>query len=199
MTYAYIKDWSKSTFKNIEKLFNVDIIAPKNTMEIGVFEGKTTFWMLDNYPSIKSHIAIDPFRGNYNISDDVLDMIEDRFYENMTYCKSAESKLTFIKSKSTEALYNVHKEHDFIYIDGDHTANVVLNDLVLSFNALRTGGVLLCDDATNWKYTDHANGNKSGDISLCPRLAIDAFIHCNWKNLEVLTLPANNQVAIKKI
>lgn len=198
MSYVYIKDWSKSSRKNIEKIFSKDLIAPKMTMEIGVFEGQTSFWMLDNYPSIDLHIGIDPFRGNYSVDETLLDIVEDRFWQNMQECRHA-SKFRFIKAKSNVALYDIHNHLDFIYIDGDHTADAVLTDLVLSFNLLRSGGVMLCDDATNWKYTDHKTNEKSGDISLCPRLAIDAFIHCNWKNIEVLDLPANNQVAIKKL
>jgi len=199
MTYTYIADWSKSAKKNIEKIFSVDVIAPKHTMEIGVFEGQTSFWLLDNYPSIQQHIGIDPFRGNYGVDDTVLDIVKDRFYTNMTYCKNAQEKFKFFEQPSNVALYDVHKQMDFIYIDGDHTSNVVLSDLVLSFNCLRQGGVILCDDATNWKYTDRVSSTKDGDITLCPRLAVDAFIHCNWRNIEVLDLPANNQVAIKKL
>lgn len=198
MSYNYIIDWSKSSIKNIEFIFNKYLISPKRTMEIGVFEGRTTLWMLDSYKSIEHHIAIDPFRGNYEVSDDVLDLVRDRFVDNLDQC-AHKSKVEFHECRSVDVLNKIDGPLDFIYIDGDHTSSSVLEDLVRSFQIIRPGGVILLDDATRWKYTHHSSNTKSGDPSLSPRMAIDAFIHCNWARLEVLDIPATDQVAIMKI
>lgn len=198
MSYNYIVDWSKASTKNITFIFNKYIISPARTMEIGVFEGRTTFWMLDTYTSIQSHIAIDPFRGNYEVDDTILDMVKDRFLENLSQCNH-KNKVRFYECRSVDVLCDIKDTFDFIYIDGDHTSSSVLEDVVRSFQMIRSGGVLLLDDATRWKYTKHASKEKSGDPSLSPRLAIDAFIHCNWGRIEVLDIPDSSQVAILKL
>lgn len=198
MGYNYIIDWSKASTKNIKYIFDKHITRPIRTMEIGVFEGRTTFWMLDTYPTIAQHIAIDPFRGNYDVDETILDMVKDRFLENKSRCGSSD-KIVFHESKSVDVLSRIEGTFDFIYIDGDHTASSVLEDIVRCFQLIRTGGVILLDDAARWKYTLHSTKEKSGDPSLSPRMAIDAFIHCNWNRIEVLDIPDSSQVAIIKI
>ena len=198
MSYNYYVDWSKASTKNIKYIFDKYVIRPSYTMEIGVFEGRTTFWMVDNYPSIVNHIAIDPFRGNYEVDETVLDIVKDRFMDNLNNCTSKD-KITFYGVPSSDVIHRIGSGIDFIYIDGDHTAASVLEDVVRCFQLIRKGGVILLDDATRWKYTKHATKEKSGDPSLSPRLAIDAFIHCNWNRIEVLDIPDSSQIAILKI
>ena len=99
---------------------------------------------------------------------------------------------------SVNALKKIEGTFDFIYIDGDHTAASVLEDLTLSFTVLNPGGVILCDDAVSWKYTHHSTNTKSSDLSLSPRIAVDSFIHCNWSRIDIIDLPNANQVAFQK-
>lgn len=198
MSYNYIVDWSKASTKNIKHIFDKYTIAPSYTMEIGVFEGRTTFWMLDNYSSIHNHVAIDPFRGNYDVDETILDMVKDRFDENFFNCPN-KHKISFYNERSVDVLYKLEPGFDFIYIDGDHTAASVLEDVVRSYQLVRKGGVILLDDATRWKYTKHSTNEKSGDPSLSPRMAIDSFIHCNWNRIEVLDIPDSSQIAILKL
>lgn len=198
MSYNYIVDWSKASTKNIKHIFERYVRTPSVTMEVGVFEGRTTFWMVDTYPSITKHVAIDPFRGNYEVDETILDMVKDRFIDNLNECPN-KTKIEFYENKSINVLPTLTEQFDFIYIDGDHTSSSVLEDLVLSFHLLKTGGVLLLDDATRWKYTKHSTNEKSGDPSLSPRLAIDSFIHCNWNRIEVLDIPDSSQIAILKL
>jgi predicted O-methyltransferase YrrM len=198
MSYNYFVDWSKASTKNIKYIFDKYITHPKSTMEIGVFEGRTTFWMINSYPSINRHVAIDPFRGNYEVDETILDIVKDRFLDNLSQCPQ-NSKIEFHESKSVDVLNLLNERFDFIYIDGDHTASSVLEDIVRCFQLIRPGGVILLDDATRWKYTKHSTKEKSGDPSLAPRMAIDAFIHCNWNRIEVLDIPDSSQVAILKI
>ena len=173
MSYNYIVDWSKASTKNIKYIFDRHITHPKSTMEIGVFEGRTTFWMVDSYPSINRHVAIDPFRGNYEVDETILDIVKDRFLDNLSQCPH-NSKIEFHESKSVDVLNLLNEEFDFIYIDGDHTASSVLEDIVRCFQLIRSGGVIILDDATRWKYTKHSTKEKSGDPSLAPRMAIAA-------------------------
>lgn len=197
MSYNFIADWSKSAKKNAEYILSKYTIAPKRTMEVGVFEGQFTLWLVDNYPSIVEHIGIDSYRGNYEVDDTLMDIAYDRWVENLNKCRHSH-KVNFYKQPSQTVLKELQGEFDFIYIDGDHTAAAVLEDLVLSFSLVKSGGVILCDDAVSWKYTHHSTKVKSDNLALSPRLAVDSFIHCNWHRLDIIDLPASNQLAFVK-
>lgn len=197
MSYNFIVDWSKATRKNAEYIMSKHAIAPQKTIEVGVFEGQFSLWLLDNYASITHHVGIDSYRGNYEVDDTVMDIAYDRFLNNLDNCRH-KHKFEFHRDTSLNALKSLSGEFDFIYVDGDHTSSAVLEDLVLSFALLKPGGVILCDDASSWKYTHHSTKTKSPDPSLSPRMAVDSFIHCNWPRLDVLELPASSQVAFQK-
>jgi len=77
---------------------------------------------------------------------------------------------------------------DIIYIDGDHTAAGVLADAVLSFQLLKTDGVLIFDD---YRWFEERLPEE-----LRPRIAIDSFITSYRNALEVVY--RGYQVFIKK-
>jgi len=178
-----------------------NIPAPKVVIEIGVFEGYFTFNMTEMI-AVKNkdyiHYAIDPYEG----ASDVLTknrIIEAEksfhsFYSNFKY----KDHIKPMKKNSWEGLmdlYNAGIKADLIYVDGDHRASTVLNDMVLGFKLLNVGGAMLCDDSVSWCYTEK-NGVKPLDYS--PRLAVDAFIHCNWGIVDPLILPNGYQTAFIK-
>lgn len=65
---------------------------------------------------------------------------------------------------------------DFIYVDGDHTAEQVLRDAVNADKALKVGGLLAFDDYA-WGLGEDR-----------PKTAVDAFLSCYAKRYEVLEL-----------
>ena len=197
MSYNFITDWSRSAKKNADFILSTHVITPRRTLEVGVFEGRFSLWLVDTYPSIEEHVGIDSYRGNYEVDDTVMDVVYDRWIQNLSECRY-KHKVNFIKQPSQAVLRSIQGEFDFIYIDGDHTAAAVLEDLVLSFALIRSGGAILCDDAVSWKYTHHSTKIKSDNLALSPRLAVDSFIHCNWDRLNVIDLPASNQIAFVK-
>jgi predicted O-methyltransferase YrrM len=77
---------------------------------------------------------------------------------------------------------------DFIYVDAAHDAMNVMRDAVLSFDLLKVGGVLVFDDYRWTVMPDELDR---------PAMAIDAFITCYSRQLEVLD--TGWQVAVKKI
>jgi len=87
-------------------------------------------------------------------------------------------------------LYNRGVKADLIYVDGSHFAKDVLTDAAISFEMLNVGGVMLFDDAVSWRYGQV--------IQDSPKIAIDAFIMCNWNRLKVLEMPNGYQTAIQK-
>jgi hypothetical protein len=182
-------DHIKSSFLQILN----EHIVPLVSIEIGVFEGETTFNITDlliqretNY----KHYAIDPFKASENLRQEVVDNAKLAFKKNMLEFPQVE----LIEKNSFDGLLELYQrgiKADFIYVDGSHFAKDVLSDAVIGFELLNIGGVMLFDDAVSWRYGDH--------IQDSPKIAVDAFIQCNWDRLVVLEMPNGYQTAIKRV
>ena len=175
--------------------------APKTVIEIGCFEGHTTFglteMMVQQNPNYK-HYAIDPYDMSDDLPLDVLNEAGQLFISNLEEFKYKDN-VEFIHDTSWNGLLKLlHRgvKADLIYIDGDHRAETVLNDLVLAFGLVDAGGVILCDDCVSWKHQD---SEKRYNLQSSPKLAVDNFIQCNWDKVEVLTLNNGYQTAFRKI
>ena len=188
----------KGALQNISHLVSI-YGAPKTIIEIGVFEGGTTFWLSDNLSKTNKSsqiYAIDPHVGSNDMSEDFT-VIKENFEYNLAVHPA--KNVNYIQKHSKDGLLdliNMGVKAELIYIDGDHRAAEVLTDLVLSWELLTVGGIVLCDDTTTWKYKD-TNGTESAQMS--PRLAVETFIQCNWHKLNVLSIPDGAQTAFIKI
>lgn len=186
----------KSNFTSIFQLFGI----PNTIVELGVFEGASTVWLSDTFSRFNNNLkihAVDPHVGSQDLEEFDFSNIQRNFLHNIKSTKF--SNIIYHNSTSTAALLSMTQEKispEFIYVDGDHTAAQVLTDLVLSWQLLPKGGIILCDDATNWKYKNKQNVFL---LQSCPKLAIDYFIHCNFEFLEILSLPSSHQVAFRKL
>jgi predicted O-methyltransferase YrrM len=139
-------------------------------LEIGVYEGRSVLWMLDNiltHPSARL-TAVDGFPGD----------LEQRFRANLDRSGQA-AKASVLKGLSQHVLRKLDLESfDIIYIDAGHAARDVLADLVLSWGLLKPGGLVILDDYA-WK-------SKEFPDDLRPQLAVDAFITANRNGLVVV-------------
>lgn len=174
---------------------------PRTVIEIGCFEGLTTFglteMLVQQNPNYK-HYAIDPYDMSDDLPLDVLNEAGQLFMSNLEEFKYKDN-VEFIHDTSWNGLLKLlHRgvKADLIYIDGDHRAETVLNDLVLAFGLVDVGGVILCDDCVSWKHQD---SEKKYNLQSSPKLAVDNFIQCNWDKVEVLTLNNGYQTAFRKI
>jgi len=197
MTYKVTWDMTPNAMQNIDHIIRSNGI-PNTIVEVGVYEGHTTCTMSDSYtpynPNLKIY-GIDPHVGSVEIEEDPI-VIHNNFMYNINACKH--KNIEFIRKHSEDGLLDlIHQgvKPEFIYIDGDHHASTVLTDLTLCFKMLVTGGIILCDDATDWKYTDK-NGTASAQMS--PRLAVETFIACNWHKLQIIRIPDMGQTAFRK-
>lgn len=187
------------------KLYNLRHIveqfgAPSCVVEIGCYYGKTTIEFVNNVVHLNPRLhyyAIDPYKDSLDVGED-LEMV----YNHITsYLQTYPYKdhITLMRQKSFDGLIELKQQGvrpQLIYIDGDHTASTVLGDLVLSFEILVSGGVIICDDSVDWQYTDNA-GRK--DPQMSPRLAMETFIACNWQRVQPILLPYSYQTAFKKL
>ena len=186
--YKFSVDWTSTNapewYKILEKYKGKPDI---NFMEIGCFQGRSTVWLLEN---ILTHATaritcIDTFEGSVEHQDDtykhLLPTLYDTFCHNTSYFGE---KVIIKKSKSQDTLkeLTVNKEYyDFIYIDGDHHAAAVLEDAVLAFPLLKSGGIMLFDD---YLWGEHMmNGRLNLNV---PRPAIDAFLSIYADKIQII-------------
>ena len=141
---------------------------PLNYLEVGVFEGLSLIWMLENVLTnpASSATAIDIFCGDY----------EKTFYANLELSGFSD-KVTTIKDYSQLALRGLPFEsYDIIYIDGSHTKNDTLEDAVLSWRLVKKGGLIIFDDYRRQDPEPKEN----------PKFAIDGFARCFEDYFEVV-------------
>jgi hypothetical protein len=180
--YVFAEDWFtpyiplwEETLAHLKGKPNV------NYLEIGVYQGRSLIWMLENIltdPSSQAS-AVDIFDGTYY----------KIFLENLEMGGFAE-KVTIIKGYSQLELRKLPLDSfDVIYIDGSHVASDVLIDAALSWDLLKVGGVMIFDDY-EWL-------RESLPAISRPEIAIDAFMEVFQPRIEVLH--KGYQVVIKKI
>lgn len=150
-------------------------------LEIGCFEGMATRWMLDNILTNPSSeiTVVDTFegsaehKGNDNLK---LATLMDRFEENVIDVTTS-GKVLIHKGMSKVMLRPLQFEYyDFIYVDGSHHADDALQDLCLSWDLLKPGGLMICDD--------YAWNNHPDRLNAC--IAMDAFLACFEGRYELL-------------
>lgn len=146
--------FTRRFFANFKLIMNEFVNKPTSFLEIGVFQGYTAEWILENilkHPDSR-YIGIDPwerfkvFKKRFDTEEkwklemlDRIDMLRSRYA----------GKAEFIKGFSQEILLQerVRKnKYDIVYIDGNHTAIAVINDFVLSWPLLKVGGIMIFDD-----------------------------------------------------
>jgi hypothetical protein len=197
-TAYYDMDPDNIKLNNFEYIFN-KVSLPGIVVEVGCYYGKTTgalvHRIVPQVPSMQYH-AIDPFDTSIDVGED-LEEIYQMFIKSLNSFPYKDN-IIFHREKSFDALVKLRNNKispQLIYIDGDHTAGVVLSDLVLSFDILAPGGMIVCDDSISWKYKDK-NGNE--DPQMSPRMAVESFIMCNWSKIEPFSLPSGHQTAFIK-
>ena len=169
--YTFTTDWFSKNIPNWVRVLSEMKGKPDlSYLEIGVWEGRSFFWVLDNiliHPSSRA-IAMDVFFGDE----------EQRFLDNVRRSGHA-SKISVIKGFSQEELRNLKLNSlDLIYIDGDHRSKGVLMDAILSWDLLKDGGILIFDD---YKFPP--------DIprEMRPEFAIDIFVSLFQDDIQILS------------
>jgi predicted O-methyltransferase YrrM len=163
-------------------------------LEIGSFEGKSTTWLLDNILTDESSniTCIDTFEGGFEHAQMHLNLnnLYNIFLNNISqYGK----KVIPIKKMSSIGLLEQtvrDKKYDFIYIDGCHESKEVLEDMVLSWQVLKEGGIMILDDylwGIHRGETDQTNA---------PKISIDSFMNCYARYIDILEI--DYQVVLRK-
>lgn len=140
--------------------------TPLAYLEVGVFEGRSMLWMLEN-------VLTHPESRAVGIDIELF----DNYLRNLVRsgkCASVQN----LRGPSQDLLHTLPKKaFDLIYIDGSHLGRDVLVDAVLAFERLKVGGLMVFDDY-QW-FTDWAPEIRPGP-------AIDAFVTQYRHELEIV-------------
>lgn len=192
-------NWFASTdaIRNFEK--HLAPLADKPdllVLQIGAYTGDATEWIVNNIftpkymdKNILRLIDVDTWEGSdepVHHSMDWQDVWQTYLLKNDW---GLNANLVVPMKMTSDKYFSImeHREFDFIYVDGDHTAFQVLKDGINAWSVLKPGGILAFDDYT-W---DLGKG-----IFYNPRYAIDAIIELLGDMAEVLEI--NGQAWLKK-
>ena len=123
-----------------------------NILEIGTYTGVSIIHLLNLIPNSYATV-IDTWK-NYDECQLMENMdrnqVEQSFYRNIK-TKNLENRIETLKGDSSEMLMKLLRKNDkvnfdFIYVDGSHKCLDCYSDLVLSWELLNTGGILVIDD-----------------------------------------------------
>ena len=158
-------------------------------LEIGSYEGMSCLWLLENILTHeKSKITCcDAFYDEEYKEKNGRSLQEVFMVNTKEYAK----KITLIDDYSFVCLRKLidrENKFDFIYIDGCHSAKSVIEDAVLSFHLIKSGGIIIFDD---YKW------GKDLEIINRPQASIDAFLTIYSNYFHVLSI--HEQVVLEKI
>lgn len=185
-------NWFK---KNAVNYFN--LVLPKrfagkpliDFLQIGAYTGDASEWMLNNIltDSTSWLTDVDTWCGSEEEAHKGFDWNSlEQFYDERM---SKYSNVYKVKSYSDQFLVSAEKHHyDFIYIDGDHTANGAYLDAHLSWDTLKPYGIMAFDDY-QWNH-------ESGEEMLRPKPGIDRFLEEHKGEYHLLIM--DEQVWISK-
>jgi predicted O-methyltransferase YrrM len=118
-----------------------------NILEIGSYKGKSTLMFLNAHPSVRI-TCIEPFFG---IPKDEAEHLYGEEYKSV-FLKNTDAfrnRITLIEKYSNDSsvIQDLNGENfDICFIDGDHSYDVVKNDIDLSLSHLKDDGLIILDD-----------------------------------------------------
>jgi hypothetical protein len=137
-------------------------------LQIGVFTGDASMWLCENILTDKTSwlYDVDTWAGSDEIKHEPLnfDKVFEFYEERIATLKST------VRLRMTSDEYFAGKNEikfDFIYIDGDHTAEQVAKDAKNAWLLLKPGGIMAFDDYL-W--------GQDMSPELTPKPAIDNFL-----------------------
>ena len=159
--YANMYNWTNdlpensiNDFLSVIDYVNQKKEEKKKILEIGTFAGTSAIKLVELIKN--AEITVIDMWEDYNESGGVegtVDKIKENHIEQIFYNNIEKSGLqhlfTVKKGNSFNVLLDLNKKNskfDVIYVDGSHTLLDSYTDILLSFELLEKGGVLIIDD-----------------------------------------------------
>ena len=151
--YSFTHDYFSPNIPAWESWFkNVVTAAPIEALEIGSWQGGSASWLLDKVISRRGGrlTCIDTFEGSSEHAHFIggLGSSIETMFDNNIIRTGHGDKLRKLVGYSQVVLPTLWGEKfDFIFIDGAHEAQFVIQDAVLCWGLIQPGGFILFDDA----------------------------------------------------
>lgn len=179
--------FDKTNFKNV--LSHLKDVRNLRFLQIGVYTGDASVWLLDNVLTHESSLLVDvdTWKGSDEPAHEHINFENVlQYYKNRL--EKYKGKVISWQMNSNEFfIQNPDVKFDFIYIDGDHHAMQVYFDAVNAWKCLNKGGILAFDDYT-WSIDDNPMNS--------PRYGVDKFLVEH--DGEYIMLVKNTQLWIGK-
>lgn len=161
-------------------------------LQVGVFTGDTSVWLLNNILTDSSSTLtdIDTWVGT---TDEPMHALFDWSDVEKTYDEKLSTYQNVIKCKSSSIDFfnSTQNKFDFIYIDGDHQPSAVLVDANGAWNCLNANGIIAFDDY-GWQPKAIDFG-----YNQVPKPGIDEFLANHEGEYEIID--SGFQIWIKKL
>lgn len=164
--------WNKTFIENTADI-KIDF-----ALEIGSCEGLTAKYMCENMISGRL-ICVDPLEDYYLKPGDMPELVD----QHQRWLRNTRGLPVNLYRKKFDEAYEELKQFrfGFIYVDGDHTEDVVYNDAKLAFSLCERKGNILFDDYDVW-----SEGTKRGIDKFLREYAAQLYIV--KKNYQVLIM-----------
>lgn len=150
-------------FANVSSYFKKLPDEPLRVLQIGVYTGDATKWLLENQTIEKIH-DVDTWKGSNESDYEKIDFdLVEKYYD----FRFNDPRITKFKMTSDEFFVQNKDFFNFIYIDGQHTASQTAIDGLHGFEVLEKDGIMAFDDY-GWSLQN--------DAFLEPKRGIDAFL-----------------------
>lgn len=188
----FTSDWCSRHFPKWQEL-TADFAGDQGIMglEIGVYEGRSVKWWLENVFTDPTSLLIG------------VDPVPDRFEHNLDCIESdpdVRCRFEFMPCSGQDAMVRLLSRRGLkgrmhmIYLDGGKEACTILETATLAWQLLRKGGVLIFDDY-QWQWNPETSIQRKPEKP--PKVGIDAFLDANAHRLEILH--SDWQVAVRKL
>lgn len=182
----FTEDWFSDNIDNFKKCM---ASTPEHGrfLEVGVFEGRSTCWLLENGLNKDGTIvcidafAFEPSQYNNLSGQEAMTHFVANYKEVCLKTQTVKLMRNWSYYALSDLIIN-SAPFDFIYIDGSHDPRDTLKDACMAWGLLKRGGVMLFDD-----YQYPHEDTKSG---------IDAFLSVFGKDCEIIV--NNYQLGVKK-
>lgn len=168
--YVFTADWTKAFLENAPKLFAKYKDQPVNYLEVGVMEGRSMCWMLDN---ILTHPDARAVGVDVNVRPNGWKNLERHG-----------DKVKIIVGDSYDVVSKLNEKFDIIYIDGGHSPKQVMFDSVACWEIAKD--IILWDDYLVKNERCHA------------QKGIDNFLAC-VPQVDYKVIMSNAQFAVRKV
>jgi len=136
----------------------IDAVGVRSFVEVGVWKGELSEFILKNCESIQQYFMIDPWRHlqnwnkPFNVDSETFRNIMEEALKRVEF---AQDRVVVLRGETSDVADMIPDGSlDFAYIDGDHTLRGITRDLMKLYPKVRQGGYIAGDDFVNnpWQH-----------------------------------------------